>query len=239
MKYPFQFMLGALLFWMEAAVFSACSDNESYPDGTITIKMATVEAKPQYDAPYFVLDNGEKLWVVQSMVAYKDLKSGERVLGNYSFLETGESGFAYNVRLNEYMPVPVQEIIDLNPDNVDSIGNDKVKIRNMWPSPEYLNVRFMLNFPDPQRPILNLVVNRMIPEADDGYAHLEIRYNDNGSNGQLVPGLVSFKLGSYAPDNNQLKGLKILVNTVGEGEKTCTFSYPFTGNEAPVFDPME
>ena len=132
--------------------------------------MATVEKQPQYDAPYLVLDNGEKLWVVQHIVPYRDLKAGERIFGNYSFLEAGESGFAYNIRLNDYTLVPVQEIIGLNPDNMDSIGNMKVQIKDMWPSDDYLNVRFMLNFPSPQKPILNLVVNEMIPWTKDGYA---------------------------------------------------------------------
>lgn len=239
MKYSFQFVLGAMLLLIGVSAFSACGNDESYPDSTVTIGMATVEKPPQYDAPYFVLDNGEKLWVVQSAVSYRDLKSGERIFGNYSLLEPGKDGFDYYIRLNDYTMVPIQNIIDLTPDNVDSIGNNKVQIRDMWPSPEYLNVRFMLNFPDPQQPILNLVVNRMIPLADDGYAHLELRYNNNGSSGRLVPGLVSFRLGAYKPQDSSLKGLKILVNTPTEGEKTYTFSYPLTGKETPSFNPFD
>ena len=75
----------------------SCGNDESDPDSTVTIAMATVEKQPQYDAPYLVLDNGEKLWVVQHIVPYRDLKAGERIFGNYSFLEAGESGFAYNI----------------------------------------------------------------------------------------------------------------------------------------------
>lgn len=239
MKSSFQFMSGAILLLIGVFAFSACGNDESYPNSTVAIGMADVEKPPQYDAPYLVLDNGDKLWIVQSALPYKDLKSGERIFGNYSLLQTGESGFIYNIRLNDYTMVPIQNIIDLNPDNVDSIGNNKVVLRDMWPSSKYLNVRFMLNFPDPQRPILNLVVNQMIPAANDGYAHLELRYNNNGSNGRLVSGLVSFKLGDYAPDGSELKGLKILVNTVSQGEKTYTFSYPLTGKEAPVFNPFD
>lgn len=239
MKYSFQLMLGAILLLGGVLAFSACGNDESSPHDTVTIGMATVEKPPQYDAPYFVMDNGEKLWVVQTLIPYKDLKAGERVFGNYSLLEPGKDGFNYYIRLNDYTMVPIQNIIDLTPDNVDSIGNNKVEIKDMWPSPEFFNVRFMLNFPNPQRPILNLAVNRMIPLVDDGYAHLELRYNSNGSNGRLVPGLVSFRLGAYAPGNNNLKGLKILVNTATEGEKTYTFSYPLTGKEAPTFNPLD
>lgn len=224
MKYFFQSMLGAMLLLSGVFAFSSCGNDESDPDSTVTIAMATVEKQPQYDAPYLVLDNGEKLWVVQHIVPYRDLKAGERIFGNYSFLEAGESGFAYNIRLNDYTLVPVQEIIGLNPDNMDSIGNMKVQIKDMWPSDDYLNVRFMLNFPSPQKPILNLVVNEMIPWTKDGYAHLELRYNNNGSQGRLVPGMVSFKLDDYSPENSELKGIKVLVNPVDGEEKTYIFS---------------
>ena len=97
------------------------------------------------------------MWVVQNAGPYRDLKTGERIFGSYTFLEAGESGFAYDIRLNDYAMVPVQDIIGLNPDNMDSIGNMKVQIKDIWFSNEYMNVRFMLNFPNPQRPILNLL----------------------------------------------------------------------------------
>ena len=92
MKYFFQSMLGAMLLLSGVFAFSSCGNDESDPDSTVTIAMATVEKQPQYDAPYLVLDNGEKLWVVQHIVPYRDLKAGERIFGNYSFLEAGESG---------------------------------------------------------------------------------------------------------------------------------------------------
>jgi len=65
MKYFFQSMLGAMLLLSGVFAFSSCGNDESDPDSTVTIAMATVEKQPQYDAPYLVLDNGEKLWVVQ------------------------------------------------------------------------------------------------------------------------------------------------------------------------------
>ena len=89
MKYSFSSMLGAVLLFSGVFAFSACGNDESYPDSTVTIAMATVEKQPQYDAPYFILDNGEKLWVVQNAVPYRDLKTGERIFGSYTFLEAG------------------------------------------------------------------------------------------------------------------------------------------------------
>ena len=90
MKY-FSSMLKAVLLLSGVFSFSSCGNDESDPDSTVTIAMATVEKQPQYDAPYFMLDNG-KLWVVQNAVPYRDLKTGERIFGNYTFLEAGGDG---------------------------------------------------------------------------------------------------------------------------------------------------
>ena len=82
-------------------------------------------------------------------------------------------------------------------------------------------------------------VNEMIPWTKDGYAHLELRYNNNGSQGRLVPGMVSFKLDDYSPENSELKGIKVLVNPVDGEEKTYIFSYPLTGEDVPGFNPLD
>ena len=52
MKYFFQSMLGAMLLLSGVFAFSSCGNDESDPDSTVTIAMATVEKQPQYDAPY-------------------------------------------------------------------------------------------------------------------------------------------------------------------------------------------
>lgn len=219
--------------------FYACGNDDSGSNTTVLVGMATVEKLPQNDVPYLVQDNGSKMWVVQSLVPYRNLKSGERIFGSFTLLQPGNDGFNYNVRLNDYTMVVVQDVIDLNVDNVDSIGNNRVQIRDIWPAADYLNVRFMLNYPGQNRPIINLVFNQMIPLEYDGYAHLEIRYNNNGNQSRLVPGLVSFNLGEYGPSNATLKGLKVLVNPLEGGEKTYTFSYPLKNSDIPTFEPID
>lgn len=49
MKYFFQSMLGAMLLLSGVFAFSSCGNDESDPDSTVTIAMATVEKQPQYD----------------------------------------------------------------------------------------------------------------------------------------------------------------------------------------------
>ena len=59
------------------------------------------------------------------------------------------------------------------------------------------------------------------------------------SQGRLVPGMVSFKLDDYSPENSELKGIKVLVNPVDGEEKTYIFSYPLTGEDVPGFNPLD
>ena len=61
---------------------------------------------------------------------------------------------------------------------------------------------------------------------DDGYAHLQLCYNNNGSTGSLVSGFVSFALGEYASGDSSYKGLKVLVNLANKGDTIYTFPYP-------------
>ena len=152
-----------------------------------------------------------------------------------------ESGFGFIISsLNDYTLVPVQEIIGLNPDNMDSIGNMKVQIEGYVASDDYLNVRFMLNFPSPQKPILNLVVNEMIPWTKDGYGIWNSSYNNNGSQGRLVHWYGFFKLGDYSLGKQRIERNKGIVNP-WTGRKNPYFLYPLTGEGMPPgrWDPLE
>ena len=106
-----------------------------------------------------------------------------------------------------------------------------------------MNIFFMQNLPSSTDNKHRISLVR--PQEDDalygedGYVHLELRYNNNGSQGRLVPGLVSFKLGSYSPENSELKGLKVLVRPVGGEEKTYIFSYPLTDKSTPDFNLLD
>lgn len=119
---------------------------------------------------------------------------------------------------------------------MDSIGNMKVQIKDMWFFDDYLNVCFMLNFFSLQKFIFNLVVNEMIFWIKDGYVYLEFCYNNNGSQGRLVFGMVFFKLDDYLLENSELKGIKVLVNFVDGEEKIYIFFYLFIGEDVLGFN---
>lgn len=216
-----------LLLCVTAPFFFGCGDDDSNEFGNNrSIQLSTVEIQSTNNSPYFVLDDGIKLWVTESLVPYSALKAGSRVMINYTYLQYGNDGFNYFIRLNGFSVVPLQDVINLTPENQDSIGNVPVGIQKMWIGASYLNLNFFINLPEAKQPIINLAVNRIEPPVEDGYAHLQLCYNNNGSTGSLVTGIVSFGLGEYASGNSSYKGLKVLVNLVNKGDTIYTFPYP-------------
>ena len=61
---------------------------------------------------------------------------------------------------------------------------------------------------------------------DDGYIHLEYRYNDmNDVTDYVAHSIVSFKLEDMGVGHTDKKGLKIRINSAVNGEKVITIDY--------------
>lgn len=205
----------------------SCDNDDDYSLGNYIVAMATVAKETGTVYPYFVLDNKKTVWVAASAVAYEGLQPGQRVIGNFTILADDRDGFDYYARVNNYTLVLTKDVINLTEDNVDSIGNSETTIIDIWVGANYLNVEFWMVYPSYKKHMVNLVNNRMLPVDNDGYAHLEFRYNNMGDDkGKMVPSIVSFDLGQYGPSNKELRGLKVKVNSLKGGEKAYTFDYP-------------
>lgn len=197
------------------------------------VRMATVQKNDGAIYPYFVLDNGKTVWITASAVYYENLPAGQRVIVNLTLLADEKEGFDYYARLNSYTSVLTKNVINLTEDNVDSIGNSKTTITDMWVGADYLNVEFWMVNPSKEKHLVNLVDNRMIAADNDGYAHLEFRYNNMGDeNGRQYRKIVSFDLADYGPVNKDLKGLKVKINSIKNGEKVLTFDFKDNGGES-------
>lgn len=212
-------------------VFQSCNDDDGYSLGNYLITMATVERDSDDAAyPYFRWDNNEAVWVAASQVPFKQLKSGQRVVANFTLLSDREDKYAHDVRLNDYRTVLTKGIVDLTANIEDSIGNSKATITKMWMDNDYLNVLFWVVMPSNERHRVNLVRNLVeVPDESDGYLHLEFRYNDMGdTHGKLYSSIVSFKLNAFNSITEEVKpkGLKVRINSIENGDKVITLNYP-------------
>jgi len=206
---------------------SCLDDNDGYSLGNYTVALATVKTDAG-NSVYFVLDNGETLWPAASFVSYNGLENGTRIIGNFTFLSDAQNGFDHYVRLNDYSKVLTKNIINLTEANKDSIGDDPVRVTDLWRSGNYINVEFDMNLPSAQKHRVNLVRNTMKEYPDDGYTYYEFRYNDmNDITDYIGHSLVSFWLGdlelmNMTPD---FKGWKIRINSAVNGEKIIVIDY--------------
>lgn len=219
------YLVVALMFVIVTPVLQSCDDDDNHSLGNFMVAMATVQ-KEQGTIPYFVLDNGKTISVSVSAVDYEGLESGQRVIGNFTILADNKDGFDYLARVNNYTVVLTKDVVNLTEENQDSIGNSKTTITDMWVGSDYLNVEFWMALPSAEKHMVNLVDNRMVVPDEDGYAHLEFRYNNMGDDkGKMIRGIVSFDLGDYGPLNKSLKGLKVKINSIKYGDKVYTYDY--------------
>lgn len=209
-------------------VLQSCDNDDDYSLDNYMVGLATV-SKNAEGTIYFVLDNGETLWPAASFVPYQKLENGTRIIGSFTLLSDKQNGYDHFVRLNDYSTVLTKGIINLTEANKDSIGDDPVRITDMWRSGNYINVEFDMNLPLLNKHRVNLVRNTMKNYEDDGYIHLEYRYNDmDDVTSYIGHSIVSFWLGDlrlmdFSPG---FKGWKIRINSAINGEKIITIDYP-------------
>lgn len=93
----------------------------------------------------------------------------------------------------------------------------------MWISGGYLNIIFNQNMPSKVKHLVSLVKNTTITPDQDGYIHLEYRYNTYAdTTGYWRNGAVSFNLNSLEI-TSETKGIKVKINSAKNGEKEVTF----------------
>lgn len=203
----------------------SCDNDDDYSLDNFTIALVTVK-KDAGKVPYFVSDKGLKLWAAASLVPYRDLEDGARLMASFTLLSDKQGEFDHYVRLNDYSKVLTKDVINLNLANKDSIGDDKVRITDMWVSGDYLNVEFQMNLPSANKHRVNLVKNTTVTDPADDYIHLEYRYNDmDDVTSYIAHSVVSFKLGENSPLKSTKKGLKIRINSAVNGEKIIQLDY--------------
>ena len=197
-------------------------DDDGYSLGNYVVALATVKATTG-SSPYFILDNGEKLWPAAALVPYQGLADGTRIIGNFTILSDSLHGFDHYVRLNNYSTILTKNVINLTEANKDSIGDDPVRITDIWYGGGYINVEFDMNLPNTHKHRVNLVKNTTKQYPSDGYEYLEYRYNDmDDTTGYIGHSIVSFWIDYPRLVNSALKGWKIRINSAVNGEKTIT-----------------
>lgn len=214
------FLLAVLLAVIPA--LQSC-DNDGYSIGDMGRDWATVRVLSG-GTYYLDGDRWGTMWLAGSDVWYRPV-DGERVVAYFNPLYDNFDGYDRAVKLELLSLILTKEVEELTAANEAEFGNDPVVIwqNDMWISGDYLNVVFQQNRPNKDKHRVSLVRNTTVEDPNDGYLHLEYRYNSyNDLSGHWGEGAVSFNLNSLEVDENT-KGVKVKVNDVKNGEVELTF----------------
>lgn len=210
----------------------SCNEHNEYSLGDFRVDIATAEIGN--DGTFsLTLDDGTKLWPAASDVRYLPEK-GQRVFVNYTILSDNQNGYDHFIKINDIWDILTKKAIVLTAANADSIGNDPVKVNDMWISNDFLNVDFMFNYGGVRPHAINLVRNALDPYPADGKIHLEFRHNAyQSANSQLYQGFVCFDLRPFKTNASDSVSLSIKVLD-WDGEKDYELVYRY--NEAVLLN---
>ena len=213
-------------------LFVSCNDDEGYSLGDVWRSMATVENPDDESYFFFTLDNGKRMWTAATSNPQYKPKDGQRIIADYTILSDGpESGsYQHDVKLLSAYKVLTKGIFDITPETQDSIGNDPVKVEDIWIGNDYLNVQFVYKGQNKAH-FINLVSDAL-KQYDDGSTHLEFRHHANGDAPTYNSrGIVSFDLKSLQKDGVESLPLAIHVLESDESdEKIYELNYSFDGS---------
>ena len=196
----------------------SCDENSSSL-GEFRINIATIVPGGE-NAYSLLLDNGERLWPAATAMTYHP-SYNQRVFLNYTILSGAQNGYDRYIKINDIWNILTKQIIELNAQNADSIGNDPVKANAVWIGGDYLNVSFMFNYGGVKPHAINLVKKELPSESLSDVIDLEFRHNSyNSQRAKFYEGFVCFDLKPLRDENSDSVKLSVRVK-----EKTRVITY--------------
>lgn len=207
-------------------VLQSCSDDDGYSLGDFTPPLwATVRTTG--NAFYLDCDVWGTLWPVNTDLGWYKPAEGQRVITVFNPLWDNYEGFDHAVKLLRLQDVLTKEVETLTPETEEELGDDPVLIYqgDISISGGYMNIFFFQNLPSETKHRISLVRPQDDRElyGDDGYIHLELRYNDyDDVTDRRAYGAVSYNLGSLDV-TSETKGIKLKLNSEKNGEVEVAF----------------
>lgn len=215
------------LFWMAMLITTlalySCDDNDGYSIGDIGSDWATVHVIS--NGSYSLTgDSWGTLWSAAASLPWYNPVDGQRVIAYFNPLYDNFQGYDHAVKVESIYNVLTKSVEDLTAANAQDYGNDSILIykSNMWVGGGYLNIVFRQNLPAHNFHRISLVRNTTVQQPDDGYIHLECRYNTyKDVTNYWADAAVSFNLKSL--DLNNKKGFIVTLNSIVNGKVEVTF----------------
>lgn len=216
-------LLGCSLLIAATSFFQSCKDDNGYSIGDIGVDWVTVHVEG--DGYYsFIGDSWGTMWpAATSIWNYKPVE-GERAILYFNPLYDNYQGFDHAIKSESIYPILTKQVEQLTSENESEFADDPAYITDAWVSGGYMNIVFVQRLPQEHAHKVSLVENLTSEPEDDGYVHLEYRYNTYGdslSAMPLVSGAVSYNLNTLDLEN--ANGIKLRINSAVNGERVIVF----------------
>ena len=204
------------------ALFQSCDDNDGYSIGDIGVDYVTVHVTGNGDFS-FTGDTWGTMWPgAPSFIGFNPVE-GQRALLYFNPLYDNFQGYDVAIKVENIYPILTKQVEELTAQNEKDYGDDPARITDAWIAGGYMNLIFHQHIPTQNPHRVSLVENKEKEYEDDGYVHLEYRYNTYGDtlSNRGIRSTVSYNLNTL--DLKDKKGIKMRINSAVNGERILTF----------------
>ena len=205
-------------------VFAGCNDDDGYSMSDMWIGFGIYQGDE--NSSKVVMDNKDVLVPVASNYPpgwATSLDNGDRVLVNYTILDEKHDDdgnlLYYYVKVNSFEEILMKGVMEITPENADSIGNDAIIVDDYWMTDSLLS--FKLKYWGYNKiHFLNLVKKPSLLMSPGIQPYeLELRHNaNNDEHSILYTAYVSFSLNSLRIDGQD--SVKVVVKATDyDGEE--------------------
>ena len=230
-------LFGAAILLGLVALFQSCDDNDGYSIGDIGVDYVTIHVSGNGDYS-FTGDTWGTMWPDAPSILGFTPVDGQRALLYFNPLYDDFQGYDVAIKVENIYPILTKQVEVLNAENEEEYGDDPARITDAWISGGYMNMIFYQDIPMQKPHRVSLVENKEKDYEDDGYIHLEYRYNTYGDtlSNRKIRSSVCYNLNTL--DIKNKKGIKMRINSAVNGERVLTFdaSYQALPEDAKNLD---
>lgn len=141
-----------LMCWLFMAVLSSCNDDEPYSYGDFSYDMVTYAGENGGNSVFTFQSYNDSplITLTAANLSRPGLKVGQRLLLNY-IVNEDLGGNSKNVEVKGFLKVNTDTVTILPQETIDTLKCNEVKIKSVWRTGNYLNVRCLLEYTEKPR----------------------------------------------------------------------------------------